>query len=246
MAIKPRVLVVEPDPQVRQLLADVLPRMGAETPAFEPCETATDRINRDKFDGIFLSLEQPGTSGLQLAEHVRWSKSNSRCPIVMIADTMPADLLKKCFRAGVNFFLYRPVTFQQLEILLNATRGMMVQERRRYQRAPVQLPVHCRWSIQSLPQTAAGQSLDLSASGMRLALSLTPPPGGVVELSFRVPGDPQLFDLTGRVVRIGPGQEVGLTFVGLDSEQRRRLMDFTDHALHGDRKPLAAGARQAR
>lgn len=244
MSFKPKILVVEDDPQALRMLDDMLTRMGAEPRSLESSQRAAELINREKFDAFFLDLTMPGLSGLELAEHIRWSKSNSRCPIVMITGTAEAAMVSKCFRAGVNFFLQKPVGMQQLETLLNATRGLMAQERRRYQRVPVQVSVLCQWVAQSLTQSERADSINLSASGILLNLGTTPPPGGAIQLKFNLPGEFLPFDVTGRVVRVGPKQQVSLTFVALTAEQRQRLMDFTDRALAaGSKTPLPSAAR---
>jgi len=230
MSLKPKVLVVEHRPDLRQLLNETLTRMGGELQCLESSSQAAELVNREKFDSVFLDLDLPEMGGCDLAEKIRWSKSNSRCPIVMIIEHPEPTVLSRCYRAGVNFFLERPVTQQQLETLLNATRGIMAQERRRYQRAPVQVPVQCQWQIQSLPQVVSGESLDVSASGMRLHLGLTPPPGGVIQMQFKLPCDPRPCEVTARLARMS-GQEIGVTFVGLTHDQRQRLMEVTDRVL---------------
>lgn len=231
MEFKAKILVVENDRETLQLLEETLGRMGSELHCLESSRSAAELINQAKFDAFFVDLELPEMDGCELAERIRWSKSNSRCPIVMITNNSTPAALRRCFRAGVNFFLEKPVTPQQLETLLNATRGIMAQERRRYQRAPVRVPVHCQWEIQTMPQGVTGESIDVSASGMRIRLGLTPSPGGVIQVQFKLPGDPRPYNLTTRLARIGPGQELALTFVGLPQEQRQRLMDFAAKGL---------------
>jgi CheY-like chemotaxis protein len=231
MAFKPKTLAGEQDPDTRCLLEETLAEAGADWACLDSSAEAARRIEREKCDGFFLSLTLSSPASCELVEKIRWSKSNSRCPIVVITDNPEPAALKSCFRTGVNFFLQKPVNKQHLETLLNATRGIMAQERRRYQRAPIKFPVRCKWEIQSLPQAVSGESINLSASGIQPNLELTPPPGGVVEIRFTLPGDRQPLELTTRIARLGPGQHIGLTFVGLSEEQRQRLMKFTDKLL---------------
>jgi len=197
----------------------------------EPCPTTSSSeaaalLDREKFDGIFLSLDSPGRSGLDMVERVRWSQSNSKCPIILITGEQDPNRLKSFFRAGVNFLLAKPVTRGQLNILLNATRGLMLHERRRYQRVSCVVPVHCQWTVQSMPQNATGTSIDLSSSGMLLKLGLSPPPGAVMQTSFSLPGDAEPFKVAGRVTRLGSDQKVSLQFSGLTERQQGRLITF--------------------
>lgn len=230
-AIQPRVLIVEADRKVLDFLTHYLNQLGAETHPTTSGEEASQLINEHEFDGVFVAFTLPEMNGLELAERIRWSKSNSRCPIVLITDSIEAKTLKQCFRAGINFFLEKPVTASQLHVLLNATRGLMLQERRRYQRVAVQIPTLCEWTLQSFPQASAGETIDLSSNGVLLRLRHVPPPEAVVQMKFNLPGDPQPFNLTARVTRITPDQQVSLAFSGLTKGQRGRLMEFTSRGL---------------
>ena len=232
MEPRPKILVVDDDPQVLCLLGEVLTQLHAEPRCVESSPQAAELIKREKFDGIILDWLMPGMSGSELAQRIRWSKSNSQCPIVMITGTADSSTIKKCFGLGVNFFLHKPISVRQLEALLNVTRGVMLQERRRYQRAPVQIPVSCQWWIQSLEQIVKGQSINLGATGILLKLAVIPPSNGIVSLKFSLPGDPRAFELVGRVVRVTPSQEeVGFRFCDLTKGQRRRLMEFVERTL---------------
>jgi CheY-like chemotaxis protein len=222
---------VESDRRVLEFLTRHLHDLGAETHPATSGEEASQLINAEKFDGVFVAFTLPSMNGLEVAERIRWSKSNSRCPIVLIMDSTKGDTLKQCFRAGINFFLEKPVKARQLQVLLNATRGLMLQERRRYQRVPVQIPALCEWTLQSFPQAAAGETINLSSSGVLLRLRHVPPPEAVVQMRFNLPGDPQPFNLTARVTRITADQQISLTFSGLTEEQRGRLMEFTSRVL---------------
>jgi CheY-like chemotaxis protein len=237
-----KILVAEHDPEILSLICAVLIQEGAEPRGLESGHEAAELIGQEKFDGVFLDFDMTDVSGLELIEKVRWSKSNSRCPIVVITDKHESDVLKKCFQAGANFFLEEPVTLEGVRTLFNATRGVMLQERRRYERVRIRIAVVCEWTIQSLVQEAQGESVNLSASGILLRLTLTPPSQGVVQLRFKLPGDPRPFDLTSRVVSIREGEQIGLTYVGIGEEDRQRLAGFADLVLRSGLESPSAGS----
>ena len=224
------------------LLAEVLANFGAEPRCTNSSRRAAELIKREKFDAVFLDWLMPEMSGLELAEQVRWSKSNSRCPIIMLTGNTKREALQECFRAGINFFLQKPVSISEIERLLNASRGMILQERRRYQRAPVVTEVNCAWDIESFHQKSRGLSVNVSPSGMLARLESTPPPGKLVSLKFKLPDDPQPFAFRASVVRLGPNQQVGLLFYRVAREQRERLANFVERVL-SDTRTGAAPAR---
>jgi CheY-like chemotaxis protein len=223
---RPRVLLVEADEELLDFLTRHLQEMGADPCSTHSAEQARSHIDQEKFDGVFLSLALPGANGLELIERVRWSRSNSRCPIILVCEERDTDQIRRAFRAGVNFLLAKPVTKKQLDILLNATRGLMLHERRRYQRVPCRVPVQCEWTVQSFFQRATGETINLSSSGMILKLCISPPPEAVIQAIFSLPGGRKLFNITARVTRASADQKVGLQFSELTEEERQQLLDF--------------------
>ncbi len=231
MHFKPKILVVEDDQAMLQLLGDVLGQMGAEPRLVANSTHAAELVEREKFDGIFLDLIMPELDGLALARRIRVSKSNATVPLVMITGSPEPDAMTDSFQAGINFFLHKPVTAQQLGKLLNAARGLMLEERRRYQRAPVALLMRCRWQGDAgAARQVTGQSINLSASGALLDLPELAPVGTPVRVEFSIPGHPQGLSLAGRVVRHNSARSLGVQFE-TDEPTRRRLTDFVDKTL---------------
>ena len=243
MIVKTKILVVDDDMQMLGFVGAALGKMGAEPHLVQSSQQALEVVNKTKFDGIFLDWRMRELDGLELARRVRSSRSNSRCPIVMLTGVTDPSALKECFRAGVTFFLQKPVTVQNLESLLNATRGVMLQERRRYQRAPMQVSVLCQWkSLDTLIKTK-GESVNLSSDGMLVSLEEIPALRTSVSLEFSLPGDPEPLQFAGQVVRYDVTKRVGIRFTPLGKQVRQRLMDFAEQALaagHGSARAAQA------
>lgn len=235
MEFKPRILVVDDDTAVVRLLGELLKEMGAEVSLFSSSSQAAEVVNRDKFDGAIVDWHMPDIDGLELTRRIRESKSNRRIPVVMLTGDVSAVALEQSFKAGVNFFLQKPVAVAQLRHLLNASRGAMLEERRTYQRAPLSLPVRVHWG----PHQLMGQSVNLSASGVLLSLEETFEEGTEVSLEFGLPHHPERFHFSGRVSRLmpgaAPGEEggrgVAIDFVNLLARHRRLLMNFVEKTL---------------
>lgn len=227
MPFRPRVLVVDDDPQMLNLVGEVLAGMGAEPRCVQSSRQAAELINREKFDGVFLDWFMPELDGLQLAERIRWSKTNSTCPMIMLTANQEPDAMRQCFRVGINFFLQKPATVDRIQGLLKAARDLMMQERLRYQRIALAVPVRCQWQVQAYEQFSKGESVNLSTSGMLARVDTEPPAGAMVQLSFRLPGEKEPFECTACVVRHAPGGRVGLRFINLSRDERWRLMNFS-------------------
>lgn len=228
---KPRILVVDDEQQMLRLLCEVLTQAGAEPEGFSSSRAAAEIVNLQKFDGVFLDWMMPEMDGLELAERIRWSKSNSLCPIVMVTAHSEPDGIRRCFQAGINFFVQKPMTVGQIHHLFDAAYDLMLQEHLRYQRLPLRAELICHWQVQDFEQETKGESLNLSTTGMLARLEATPAPGSLIRVRFQLPGEPQSLALTAYVVRLAASQQVGLRFVNLTREERWRLVEFSKAAL---------------
>lgn len=227
MAFQPKILVVEDDKAMLRLLGEVLGQMGAEPHLVANSQHAAELVEQQKFDGIFLDWRMPELDGLELARRIRRSRLNPTVPMVMLTGVHTPTALKECFQAGVDFFLQKPVSVTQLRRLLNASRGLMLEERRRYQRAPVSLVVRCRWDNQQ----AVAQSVNLSATGILLALDDPPAVGTEVALELELPGQPEAIELAGQVARVTPGCGPAIAFHEPPRGFRLLLTAFVEKTL---------------
>lgn len=235
MVFKPRIMVVDDDQAILRMLGELLEEMGAQPHLLSSSPHAAELLNQEKFDGAIIDWRLPEMDGLELARRIRSSKSNSTMPVVMLSGAAGRPTIETIFTAGVNFFLEKPVSVTQLRHLLNATRGAMLTERRRYQRAPVSLRVRCHWRGRQL----RCQSVNLSSTGILVALEDPPPKGAEVNLEFSLPRSIESLRFSGTVARVteGPapghasGRSMAIEFSGADARHRRLVMDFVEETL---------------
>lgn len=239
VAFRPKILVVDDEPQMLSYLKEVLSRMGTRPHCLQSSPQAAELINKEKFDGVLLDWRMPDLDGLQLAERIRWSKSNSTCPLIMLTASQEPDAMKECFRAGINFFLQKPASVDRIQHLVNAARDLMLQERVRYYRAPLRVPLAAHWEVQGFPQKSRGKTVNVSTTGLLAYLENSPPPGGLVSMEFPLPDDSQAFACSACVIRQAPGSQFGLRFVNLGREDRWRLAAFARTTLDDDGSGVA-------
>lgn len=219
MEYKPKILVVQADARARRQLESVLRTLGANPQCVGNSRQAATRVNKEKFDGVFLHWDLPGISGEDLTRMIRRSKSNSKVPIVVVTGADDTRAMAQGFRAGATFTLAEPVGPTEAARLLNASFTAMVEERRKYQRVPAQLPVVCAWE----EERVRGKSVNISATG--LLLSIDPRPGlrAQVQLEFTLPVNGQANSLPGVVVRATEGSHVGIRFAHMSRDQQEEL-----------------------
>lgn len=112
-----KVLVVDDDDLVRDLLAQTFTRAGYTVRSVEDAEKAWEILNQEKIQVMFLDLNLPGMNGLQLCKKIRKEKPLT----VLHAITGNPSLfeLADCREAGFDDYFTKPVS---LELLLNVAK----------------------------------------------------------------------------------------------------------------------------
>ena len=107
-----RILVVDDDPTVCELIQEVLAAAEMESFALTDSRQAATRITQERFDAIFLDVRMPPPDGIELTRQIRASGLNRRTPIVVITGEEDNAVLKRAFEAGASFFLFKPIDRQ--------------------------------------------------------------------------------------------------------------------------------------
>jgi DNA-binding response OmpR family regulator len=76
-----RVLVVDDEPTIREIVVSYLEREGFKTLEAADGNRARELLERDAPDLVVLDVMLPGTDGLELC---RWIRSRSRLPVIML------------------------------------------------------------------------------------------------------------------------------------------------------------------
>lgn len=222
MAYRPRILVVEKDAETLKLLETTIKTMGGDPFCHASGRAALTVANKQKFDGAFIDWDSTELGGEQVIKMIRRSKSNSTIPIAILTTTQNAKAIAAGFKAGATFFLSKPVGTLELSRLLNASRGAMLEERRRYLRVPVKMAVVCKWG----GKTATGHAVDISASGLLVTLGPPPEAGAKLAMEFNLPKARKALEVDGEVMRVTPGNQVGLRFLNLTPDQRDEILAY--------------------
>lgn len=222
-----RVLVVEDDLPTLALMQEVLASFEIDVVPMADSEEAFTAVNREKFDGIFLDLMMPRLNGFRLAEAIRKSSWNRTTPIVIVTANSERSTMQEAFRAGGNFFLQKPVDRKRLTILLNSTRGAMLENRRNLQRVDIDVEVLCF----SKNGSTTVRSHNLSARGILVSGPNSFIVGETVRLSFRLPRQSTQIHAAGIFVRRDERGRVGINFSQLSHTDRQRILLYVGDEL---------------
>jgi CheY-like chemotaxis protein len=112
---KPLVLVVDDDPVHHKLLELLADRLGITVHMATSCGQAIEALSMFSFDLVLMDYRMPEVDGLLCTKRIRTMKEvGHNIPIIAVtAHTMPGSR-EKCLEAGMDDFLAKPFTLEQL------------------------------------------------------------------------------------------------------------------------------------
>jgi PAS domain S-box-containing protein len=122
-----RVLLVDDEPQLLAMTAEVLARLGYQPVSFSDSDAALAAFKAEpgSFDVVFIDDVMPGLTGTGLAAQVRRQRPD--LPIVLVSGYAGPALTQQALAAGVSELLAKPLLSRQIAAtlarLLNRSRG---------------------------------------------------------------------------------------------------------------------------
>ena len=222
MSVPSRILVVDDDPTVCELIQEVLAAAEMESFALTDSKQAATHITQERFDAIFLDVRMPPPDGIELTRKIRASGLNRRTPIVVITGEEDNAVLKRAFEAGASFFLFKPIDRHRMLRLIRVTEGSIQQEARRYQR----VKASCKVSIEYGQERLSGTTLDLSLCGLLVRAPSAFPVGSAVQVSLELKSGSAPLRVAARVMRVSADNCMGLLIENAGREETKRLQEF--------------------
>ena len=116
--MKPRLLIVEDDPNLGEVLSEYLALKGYDTTLCRDGEEGKNTFNDNKFDLCILDVMMPRKDGFTLAKEIR--AMGDECPIIFLtAKSMQQDVIKG-FNIGADDYLTKPFGMEELLVRIQA------------------------------------------------------------------------------------------------------------------------------
>src|SRR5207248_1982906 len=113
-ASHPRVLIVEDEPNIRELVCLHLGLEGYSCEGVGDGQEALKRAERDRFDLLVLDLMIPGLDGLALCRAVRNGRTNRDVPILMLTARREESDKVIGLETGADDYLTKPFGVREL------------------------------------------------------------------------------------------------------------------------------------
>jgi len=213
-------LLVGSDEASVQVLSRVLEELKIQVELCAEPARALLRLAQERFDVIILDCKTQADV-VALLHESRASRLNDST--LAVAVVLGQESIRELFSLGVNFVLYKPVSYERALSTLRAAQSVLHRDKRRKARAAVH--AHATIDYAGVEQARA-TLVDLAEDGMAVNFGKKLPPTCKVYFQFQLPGQTTDVRLSGQVVWQDWNGRAGIQFVDVPQASRRILREW--------------------
>ena len=113
---KRRVLIVDDDEKLRNLLSSMITMMGFEVAVADSGDEALSYFTNKSFDLVLTDLNMPGMDGWSLAHLIKGISPDT--PVVLSTAEDRKHTLEKMKNSSVDLVLFKPFGYRECQIML--------------------------------------------------------------------------------------------------------------------------------
>ena len=117
---KPRVFVVDDEPEVLHCLKLVLLDSGNDVFPFSNGAAALEAVVREPADIFLLDISMPEMDGIQLCERIKQNLTLKDIPVIFLSGLKSTENLIRGFRAGGVDFITKPFLIDEIQARIGA------------------------------------------------------------------------------------------------------------------------------
>ncbi|MGK0498567.1 MAG: two-component system response regulator PilR (NtrC family) [Oceanicoccus sp.] len=115
---KKRVLIIDDEPDIRELLDITISRMGLNTDSAENVQSALQLLASKHYDLCLTDMKLPDGKGLEIIEHIQ--QHYSHIPVAMITAFGSTEIAIAALKAGAFDFVNKPIDIERLRVLIDS------------------------------------------------------------------------------------------------------------------------------
>ena len=229
-------LLVCVDEAAAQILRRVLEELGIQVELCPDAVRAAVRLAQERYDLLIVDCEEK-RDVVSILQECRSSRANESTLAVVVAQQ---EDIREMFSLGVNFVLYKPLSYERVMSSLRAAHAVLYRDKRGKARAAVH--THATIDYAGGEQEKA-TLVDLSEEGMAVNFGKKLPPSSKVYFQFQLPGQTARVRLSGQVMWQDWNGRAGVQFVDVPQASRRALQEWLQRSLaDAPKRELAAEA----
>ncbi len=137
-SLNAKILVVDDDPDIRKILQDRLEALGHRVVTAENGQEALERVPQEEPDLMFLDLQMPRMSGMQVLKKI---KDHSELAVIIITAFGTIEKAVEAMKEGAFDFITKPFSPDHLDIVINkALECRAIKQENRYLQGEVNAP----------------------------------------------------------------------------------------------------------
>ena len=114
---KPRILIVDDEPLIRQSLSGVLEDEGYQADAVDTGETCCRELEQTSYDVVLLDVWLPGMDGLETLARIEEMPFEQRPTVIIISGHGTIETAVKATKLGAFDFLEKPLTIEKVSVV---------------------------------------------------------------------------------------------------------------------------------
>lgn len=111
----PKILCVDDDEMLANLMARMLMKKGFETFSIYSAKDACEIIDKEHIDLVLSDIEMPNYSGIDLLKNIRKRYDSIKLPVIMVTGRDDDASLIDALSCGANDYISKPLNFDRAE-----------------------------------------------------------------------------------------------------------------------------------
>jgi two-component system phosphate regulon response regulator PhoB len=112
--LRARVLVVDDDPDIRDVVSAMLTAVGLETDRAPSAEQAVQSLRGGAFDLVILDWNLPGKTGVELCRELRRDPQLATLPVLFLTAHTCSKDMDEAFASGADDYVVKPFRAPEL------------------------------------------------------------------------------------------------------------------------------------
>jgi hypothetical protein len=208
-------MVVSRDLQEVSVLECILGSLHIRVDVESEPERAQAKLARSKIDALIIDCDLTGAAGV--LKGLQNGGVRNSVPLIIVSGSTGRKHLES---KGASFVFEKPISVEQAVHTLSAARNMILDERLRYHREVLDVPVSLTYAAKDRHRA---HLMNLSQGGMGVRLQRLHDSVGPVKVSFTLPGTKISMKFLGEVAWKDKQGNAGIRFVETSSRTKREL-----------------------